>query len=134
MVASAVGGVPEIIEDEITGRLVPFEPASPSDSEPADPERFAHDLARAINELVAEPHLARKMGEVGRRRVMHRFSWPEAARRIVELYRGLSGEPRLASGLAPGTAGDSKAAVRLSHSQPARGSHKVGEWSPDPNR
>jgi len=89
VVASAVGGIPEIIEDEITGKLVPFEPVSLSESDPAEPERFAQDLASAINELVVDPHLARKMGEAGRRRVIQSFSWPEAARLIVELYRGL---------------------------------------------
>lgn len=89
VVASAVGGIPEIVEDGVTGKLVPFEPSSPSDSEPADPERFAQDLASAINELVADPRLARKMGEAGRRRVIQRFSWSESVRCMVELYRGL---------------------------------------------
>ncbi len=92
VVASAVGGITEIVEDEITGKLVPFEPRGPSESDPADPERFAQDLASAINELVADPHLARKMGEAGRRRVIQSFSWPEAARRTIELYRGLQGQ------------------------------------------
>ena len=97
VVASAVGGIPEIVEDGVTGKLVPFEPASPSESDPADPERFAHDLASAINELIADPSLARKMGEAGRRRVVESFSWPETARRIVELYRGLGAQTRLSS-------------------------------------
>ena len=91
VVAAAVGGIPEIIEDEITGKLVPFEPVSLSESYLAEPERFAQDLASVINELVVDPHLARKMGEAGRRRVIQSFSWPEAARLIVELYRGLEG-------------------------------------------
>lgn len=92
VVASAVGGITEIIDDGITGKLVSFEPAGSSGSDPADPERFAQDLAGAINELVADPYLARKMGEAGRRRVVQSFSWPETARRIVELYRGLEGQ------------------------------------------
>jgi starch synthase len=91
VVASAVGGIPEIVEDGVTGTLVPFEPVSPTDSDPAHPERFSHDLAEAINKLVADPHLARKMGEAGRRRVIRNFSWPESARQIVEIYRELTG-------------------------------------------
>lgn len=89
VVASAVGGIPEIIDDGITGILVPFETASPSDAEPADTERFARDLASAINVLVANPHLAHKMGELGRRRVIENFSWSESARRTFELYQRL---------------------------------------------
>jgi starch synthase len=96
VVASAVGGIPEVIEDGVTGTLVPFEPVSASDSDPADPDRFARGLARAINSLVADPQLARSMGEAGRRLVIQKFGWPESARRIVEIYRDLgvrSGPP-----------------------------------------
>jgi starch synthase len=89
VVGSAVGGITEIVEDGVTGTLVAFEPAGPTDSDPADPGRFAKDLASAINELVADPNLARSMGEAGRRRVLQSFSWPESARQVVELYRGL---------------------------------------------
>lgn len=98
VVASAVGGIPEIVEDGVTGTLVAFEPASRDESDPADPERFARDLADAVNELVAEPHRARMMGEAGRRRVVERFGWPDTARRIVELYRGLTGPRRPGAG------------------------------------
>ena len=90
VVASAVGGIPEIVEDGITGTLVRFEPVSPEDSDPADPERFEGDLAEAINALVADPDLARQMGVAGRRRVLEHFSWPTMARRVVEIYEGLT--------------------------------------------
>jgi starch synthase len=66
----------------------------PTDSDPAHPEEFAHDLADAINELVADPDLAHKMGEAGRRRVIQNFGWPESARQIVEIYRELRGRTR----------------------------------------
>lgn len=89
VVASAVGGIPEIVEDGITGTLVRFEPAGPAESDPADPERFARDLAGALNELVGDPHLADQMGAAGRRRAVQRFSWPEVARRTLELYHRL---------------------------------------------
>ncbi|MGO8872905.1 MAG: glycogen synthase [Acidimicrobiales bacterium] len=90
VVASAVGGIAEIVEHDRTGLLVAFEPASPSDPEPADPARFASDLATAINRLVGDPELARKMGQVGRQRVMQEFSWAAVAARTVALYRVLT--------------------------------------------
>jgi len=90
VVASAVGGIPEIVEDGITGTLVRFEPVSPEDSDPADPERFEGDLAEAINALMADPDLARRMGAAGRIRVLEHFSWPTMARRVVEIYEGLT--------------------------------------------
>jgi starch synthase len=87
VVASAVGGIPEVVVDGVTGRLVPFEPVGPNDSDPADPERFALDLASAVNELIADPGRARLMGEAGRRRVIEEFGWAETARRIIDVYR-----------------------------------------------
>jgi len=90
VVASTVGGIPEIVQDGVTGTLVPFEPVSPTESDPADPDRFARDLARAIEALVDDPRLAGTMGEAGRRRVVEHFSWPVAARRVVEIYRRLA--------------------------------------------
>ena len=93
VVASAVGGIPEIVENGVTGTLVPFEPVSPALSDPADPERFARDLAGAITALVDDPRQARQMGEAGRRRVVEHFSWPVTARRVVEIYRRLASAP-----------------------------------------
>jgi len=89
VVASAVGGIPEIVEDGVTGLLVPFEPSSPADPEPANPGMFARDLAAALNELIGDPTLARKMGQAGRRRVVEEFSWTAVAARTVALYRSL---------------------------------------------
>jgi len=90
VVASAVGGIPEIVDDGVTGILVPFEPVSASDGDPANPERFAADLADAINKLVADPGRAAAMGLAGLRRVVETFSWSAMAQRTVELYRGLA--------------------------------------------
>lgn len=95
VVASAVGGIPEVVEDGVTGTLVPFEPAGPNQTDPADPQRFAQDLASAINALVADPHRARKMGEAGRQRVIQKFNWPATARRVVELYSTLCAQRTL---------------------------------------
>jgi glycosyltransferase involved in cell wall biosynthesis len=72
VVATSAGAFPEVIDDGVTGVLVP----------PADPRA----LAEAIRGLLADPDLCRRMGEAGRRRVEERFTWRETARRTVELY------------------------------------------------
>jgi glycogen synthase len=87
VVASAVGGIPEVVVDGETGVLVPLELARPM--EPADPDRFEHDLAAAVNRLMAEPELRDRMGEAGRRRAIADFSWEAIAERTVELYGSL---------------------------------------------
>jgi starch synthase len=81
VVASRVGGIPEIVVDGETGRLVDWDEASP--------HAFEADLADRIGELLAEPERAERMGEAGRRRVVERFSWPAIADQTVELYRSL---------------------------------------------
>src|SRR5438128_11263731 len=66
VVASAVGGIKEVVVHGKTGVLVPFEPRSPTDFEPADPDKFAHDLAEAVNGLLDDPEQLTKMGERAR--------------------------------------------------------------------
>jgi glycogen synthase len=90
VVASRVGGIPEAVADGETGALVPFESRGGADFEPRDPERFARDLAEAINRLHANEGLRRRMGEAGRRRVEERFSWTQIARRTLDLYEELA--------------------------------------------
>lgn len=89
VVASAVGGIPEVVVEGETGYLVPFQPGDDAFGSPADPDRFARDLARALNALVADPDRARSMGVAGRRRVIEHFSWPTIARQTADLYRAL---------------------------------------------
>ena len=87
VVASAVGGIPEIVVDGETGWLVPV--ATGPDGEPLDPGRFALDLAGRINEVIADPILGRRFGEAGRERVVERFSWRSVAEQTARLYTSL---------------------------------------------
>ncbi len=91
VVASAVGGIPEVVVPGETGLLVPFEPAGGGSFEPADPGRFERDLAAAIDELMADEARRRAMGVAGRRRAVERFGWDAIARQTVELYERVVG-------------------------------------------
>jgi starch synthase len=75
VVASAVGGIPEVVDDGVTGLLVP----------PADPPA----LAAAVNELLADPERAQRMGLAGRERVLERFTWRAVAEKTLALYERL---------------------------------------------
>jgi starch synthase len=94
VVASAVGGIKEVVLAEETGLLVPFEPRGPGDFEPRDPERFALDLATAINRLLDDPERRRHMGQSARERVERSFGWPNIARRTCDFYRELAVDER----------------------------------------
>lgn len=104
VVASAVGGIPEIIVDGVTGRLVGFERRDGLDGSPADPARFARDLADAIDSLLADPGRAAAMGRAGRARVIEAFTWEAIAERTAGIYRELvsSSRPSDTSGGAAG--------------------------------
>ena len=90
VVASAVGGIPEVVDNGTTGRLVPVELEGDT-GDPADAARFAANLAAAVNEIVVDEAKAREMGAAGRRRVLAEFTWSAVADRTVELYRRLLG-------------------------------------------
>jgi starch synthase len=91
VVASAVGGIVEVVEDGHTGLLVPFDAVNDGTQEPRDPERFAADFAAAVNELLGDPARAERMGKAGRRRAVERFGWPAIARETVDVYERLTG-------------------------------------------
>jgi starch synthase len=92
VVASAVGGIPEIVVQGETGLLVPFEPISTSSSEPRDPEKFSKDLAHAINSLVSSPEKIRGMSLKARERVKKHYSWNNIACQTLEFYKNLAGK------------------------------------------
>lgn len=89
VVASAVGGIKEIVADGVTGFLVPLDQYKASPFEPKDPGRFARDLAAPINRLIGNDGLRRQMGDAGRSRAVALFSWRAIARQVHELYREL---------------------------------------------
>jgi len=89
VVATATGGIPEVVEDGVTGRLVPIDQASDVSGTPLEPERFEADLGAAIGELLADPERARAMGRAGRERAVTHFSWTSVAQRTLDLYRSL---------------------------------------------
>lgn len=87
VVASAVGGIPEIVVPGETGLLVPLEAGE--DFEPKDPEAFARDLAAAMTELLSDPAQLERMGKASRRRVEEKFSWAAVAEQTLAFYRSL---------------------------------------------
>jgi starch synthase len=80
VVASAVGGIPEIVVEDVTGHLVPFV---------EDPVAFAAALAGRVNALLADPDRAAAMGRAGRLRAIEHFGWPAVAAQTVSLYETL---------------------------------------------
>lgn len=89
VVASAVGGIPEIIVEGETGHLVPFEAGDDAYGTPRDPEAFARDLAAGLSPLLTDRDRAAAMGAAGRERVVEHFAWEAIAARTAELYRRL---------------------------------------------
>jgi len=81
VVASRVGGIPEIVVEGDTGYLV--------DYEPEHLEAFTDSLAARVEEVLSHPDLATRMGKAGRERVLRHFGWPAIAARTVELYDSL---------------------------------------------
>ena len=89
VVASAVGGIPEVVDHGETGLLVPPEAISPTEVEPKHPEQFSRDLAAAVNVLLDDPDLRETMGKKARMRVEREFSWTSIARQTLEFYQEL---------------------------------------------
>ncbi len=89
VVASAVGGIPEVVEDGKTGYLVHFESDGTPMGAPKDREAFARAFAARVNELCADPARAAAFGKAGRARVEATFSWSAIAKQTADLYRSL---------------------------------------------
>ncbi len=89
VVATATGGIPEVVADGETGLLVPIEQATDGSGTPLDPDRFVADLAAAINTLLADPARTERFGLAGRRRAVEHFSWDAIARQTLDVYRSV---------------------------------------------
>jgi starch synthase len=90
VVATATGGIVEVVVDGITGLLVPFDPRDDGTREPRDPDAFAAAIAERVNALLADPARAAAMGRAGRQRAVERFAWPAIARETADLYGRLA--------------------------------------------
>jgi starch synthase len=96
VVATATGGIPEVVVDASTGsghaetgRLVPIDQATDGTGTPLNPEQYVADFASALIEVLADPVRADAMGKAGRQRAVDAFSWGAIAERTVEIYRSL---------------------------------------------
>jgi starch synthase len=89
VVATATGGIVEVVVDGETGLLVPFEQTE-GDITPRDPEAFVSGIAERVNTLVADPDRTRAMGRAGRERAVREFDWAAIARQTSELYRSVA--------------------------------------------
>lgn len=93
VVASAVGGIPEVVVDGETGLLVPVELSIDDPMLPLDADRFERNLAGAINAVMADAGAREVMGRAGRKRAVEHFSWDAIARQTADLYRTVTGKP-----------------------------------------
>ncbi len=89
VVASAVGGIKEVVIDGETGFLVPLDQMAESPFEPRNPEQFARDLAARINQLMNDRDLRERFGRAGRKRAEEKFGWPAIAKKTEALYKTL---------------------------------------------
>jgi alpha-maltose-1-phosphate synthase len=89
VVATATGGIPEVVDDGVTGLLVPIDQVADGTGTPTEPERFVAELADRVNSLLTDPARAERMGRAGRGRAIEHFSWAEIARQTEHLYRML---------------------------------------------
>ncbi len=86
VVATHTGGIPEVVEEGVTGLLVPLELRDDGSGEPVDPAEFAAGFSERINELLADPAEAERLGKAGRGRAVAEFGWSAIAERVVDLY------------------------------------------------
>ena len=89
VVASAVGGIKEVVVPDETGILIPLEQQDKAPFEPINPDKFSKDLADGINTLIRDKDLREKMARNGRKRVEDHFDWVAIAKQVESLYKSL---------------------------------------------
>jgi starch synthase len=89
VVATATGGIPEVVADGETGVLVPIEQVQDGTGTPVDPDKFVADLGAAMTRLIEDPKRAAEMGIAGRRRAVDHFSWSRIAEDTLAVYRSV---------------------------------------------
>ncbi len=89
VVASAVGGIEEVVVEGETGFLIPIEQMKESPFEAINPEKFARDIATRVNELMKDPGLRERFGKAGRKRAEEYFGWRAIAEKTKALYETL---------------------------------------------
>jgi Glycosyltransferase len=89
VVATATGGIPEVVVDGETGWLVPIEQVADGTGSPLDPDRFVEDLAAALTDAVSDPARARGRGQAGRRRAVESFSWSSIGDQTMKVYESV---------------------------------------------
>lgn len=94
VVGTATGGIPEVVLDGVTGRLVPIDQAEDGTGTPNDPDRFVADLAAALTEVVGDAEQAARYGAAGRARAVEEFSWATIASQTAALYTEVAGSGR----------------------------------------
>ncbi|MGN7965344.1 glycogen synthase [Microbacterium sp. 22179] len=90
VVGTATGGIPEVVADRVTGRLVPIEQVQDGTGTPVDPDRYVADLAAVLTEVAMDPAQARVYGDAGRDRATREFSWSSIADATCALYAELT--------------------------------------------
>lgn len=96
VVGSGTGGIPEVVQDGVTGTIVPIDQVQDGTGTPTDPERYVADLAAAINDLLADPERTEAYGRAGRERVEAEFTWERISQQTQQLYREILEESAVA--------------------------------------
>lgn len=89
VVGSSTGGIPEVVEDGVTGRLVPLAELDRDTGAPVRPDAFVAELAAALNDVLSDSSRAKEMGAAGRARALKDFGWDRIAQQTAEIYRSL---------------------------------------------
>lgn len=89
VVGTATGGIPEVVVDGVTGRIVPIDQVQDGTGTPTDPDRFVSDLAATLIEVTGDPEQAKRYGAAGRERAEKEFGWDRIAVETRRIYDSL---------------------------------------------